>query len=70
MESFYTEHMNIKLQNNRASVFDGLVLREHVCEENIHKLINSDLLSETYYNPVTKVYANEKEMLQNYRRLI
>ncbi|RZK20895.1 MAG: hypothetical protein EOO43_10915 [Flavobacterium sp.] len=69
MEGFYTDLMSIKIVKNE-SVFNGLVLREKVNELALHKLINSDLLKEVT-NPFTcKLYANEKEQLMNYRRLI
>jgi len=69
MERFYTELMNVKIAKNK-SVFNGLVLREKVNELALHKLINSDLLKEVT-NPFTcKLYANEKEQLMNYRKLI
>ena len=44
-DNYYTPHMDITVVK-QVSVFDGLVLREHVHEEVLHKLINSNLLKE------------------------
>lgn len=69
METFYTSCMDITLVS-RESIFNGLVLREKVDEEVLHKLIHSDLLKETWNKMVEKTYTNEKETLMNYRRIV
>jgi hypothetical protein len=69
MESFYSSHMDITVVK-QVSVFDGLVLRENVNEEVLHKLINSDLLLEVCHSISCKSYANEKEQLMLYKKLI
>ncbi len=69
MERFYSELMNIHIVK-RDSIFNGLVLREKVDELALHKLINSDLLKEVCNAISCKIYANEKEQLMSYRKLI
>lgn len=69
MENFYTTHMDITLVK-QPSVFDGLVLREHVNEHVLHKIIHSDLLLEVCHSVSCKSYANEREQLLNYKKLI
>jgi hypothetical protein len=69
MESFYTNAMDITV-TKQESIFNGLVLKEKVDEEVLHKLIHSDLLKEVLNSFNGKSYANEKEQLMSYRRLI
>jgi len=59
--------MNIHIEQT-DSIFDGMICKEPIDPLVLHKLINSDLLLQVM--KVNKQYANEKQMLMCYNRLI
>ena len=54
----------------KSSVLDGITLKEKIDIDLLDKLINSNLLKETFNNPMSKIYKTEKHQLQKYRDLI
>eukprot|EP01038_Epipyxis_sp_PR26KG_P016009 gene16009-21726_t len=70
MNSYFTNHMNIKIDLERESIFNGLILREHVNELTLHELINSDLLKQVPSKLLEKKYDNEHKLLKCYRQMI
>ena len=54
----------------KESILDGILLKEKIDIDLLDKLINSNLLKETFNNPMSKIYKTEKHQLQKYRELI
>ena len=54
----------------KETILDGILLKEKIDIDLLDKLINSNLLKETFNNPMSKIYKTEKHQLQKYRELI
>ena len=48
----------------KTSILDGIQLKEKIDIDLLDKLINSNLLKETFNNPMSKIYKTEKHQLQ------
>lgn len=56
---------------SKPSILEGLTLHERIDNDILDKLINSNLLKETFHNDIcNKLYSNEKEQLIKYKKNI
>lgn len=63
-----TNILNLKLSQEK-SILDGITCYEKIDINILDKLINSNLLKDTFKNPFVN-YSNEKNQLQHYKELI